>query len=207
MRDKVCSFVEAVSNGKLTSEELRVTEYSQVIISKFCTVGYSFHIFSVVFNHPRPAAGFIMFSILIVFGCFWCSRIPYLSFFSSSKELVAKGGLRADQITRMLVPALLEKSDRLLRGKSRTGTSAVHEPGLQEWQRNWWGHLHTFSRQSIKQNNYQCIIYIPSNSWISCSHILVTTPGKHFQNLAEASQCEHVELNIFQTFQCPVWFF
>ena len=48
------------------------------------------------------------------------------------KDLVAKGGLRADQICRALVPALLEKADRLRRGKVRTGSSSIDSAGLQE---------------------------------------------------------------------------
>ena len=46
---------------------------------------------------------------------------------------MAQGRLRADQITRLLVPALLDKSDKMARGKvRRTGTSAVCEAGVQD---------------------------------------------------------------------------
>jgi hypothetical protein len=46
---------------------------------------------------------------------------------------VSKGGLRADQIARTLVPALLSKADRARRGKtSRTGSSNVDLAGIQE---------------------------------------------------------------------------
>ena len=50
-----------------------------------------------------------------------------------NQELVAQGRLRADQITRLLVPALLDKSDKLARGKvHRTGNAALCEAGVQE---------------------------------------------------------------------------
>ena len=50
-----------------------------------------------------------------------------------NQELVAQGRLRADQITRLLVPALLDKSDKLARGKvRRTGNAALCEAGVQE---------------------------------------------------------------------------
>ena len=49
------------------------------------------------------------------------------------QELVAKGGLRADVLTRTLVPALLEKSDKIRRGHTeRTGSSAIEAAGMQD---------------------------------------------------------------------------
>lgn len=49
------------------------------------------------------------------------------------QELIAKGALRADQLTRTLVPALLEKSAKLMRNKTkRTGTSDIDPAGVQE---------------------------------------------------------------------------
>lgn len=50
------------------------------------------------------------------------------------KELVAKGRLRADQLTRLLVPALLDKSDKIARGRvSRTGNGDLCEEAVQDW--------------------------------------------------------------------------
>ena len=44
------------------------------------------------------------------------------------------GSLRADQVTRSLVPALLNKADKLRRGKTtRTGGSDIEPAGLQEF--------------------------------------------------------------------------
>lgn len=46
---------------------------------------------------------------------------------------MAEGGLRADQISRVLVPSLLEKANRMRLGKVRTGSSdATDTGGLQE---------------------------------------------------------------------------
>ena len=46
---------------------------------------------------------------------------------------MAKGGLRSDQVTRALVPALLAKADKIRRGAvSRTGSSDVDLAGVQE---------------------------------------------------------------------------
>ena len=57
---------------------------------------------------------------------------------NSIKELVSRGVLRADQISRLLVPLLLEKSDKLARGKTkRTGTSDLDELGLQDMGFMW----------------------------------------------------------------------
>ena len=52
---------------------------------------------------------------------------------TAAKDLVSQGGLRADQLTRTLVPALLAKADKIARGKvSRTGSSDVAEAGLED---------------------------------------------------------------------------
>ena len=46
---------------------------------------------------------------------------------------MVQGGLRADQLTRTLVPALLEKANKIQRNKAtRTGSSAVDPVGLQD---------------------------------------------------------------------------
>lgn len=50
-------------------------------------------------------------------------------------ELVVNGSLRGDQLARQLVPALLEKSNKIMRGKDkRTGSSAhICPEGIQDW--------------------------------------------------------------------------
>ncbi len=54
---------------------------------------------------------------------------------------MSRGALRADQITRLLVPLLLEKSGKIARGKTkRTGTSSVDDLGLQDMG-FIWSHL------------------------------------------------------------------
>lgn len=49
------------------------------------------------------------------------------------EDLVVQGGLRADQLSRTLVPALLEKANKIQRQKvKRTGSSAVDPAGMQD---------------------------------------------------------------------------
>ena len=57
---------------------------------------------------------------------------PCFSVYSSaSEDLVAKGTLKGDEIARALVPNLLRKADRQLRGKTaRTGSQSNCELGL-----------------------------------------------------------------------------
>ena len=51
-----------------------------------------------------------------------------------AEDLVMQGSLRADQVTRALVPALLEKANKIQRGKTRrTGSSHSYDAaGMQD---------------------------------------------------------------------------
>lgn len=67
----------------------------------------------------------------MLFGSVWFAMACALRI--SAQDLVSKGKLRADQVARTLVPALLEKADKVSRGKvQRTASRNLNLAGVQE---------------------------------------------------------------------------
>ena len=129
-RDKINAFASAIMNGKLTSTEIRVTAnylclegFKHVVV--LCLSVYLCLLISKAFCVSSIVAITFLY-FLVLCGGHW-----------RSKDLILSGGMRADQDTRVLVPALLEKANKISRGKvlrsSTRNTAHICPAGIQDF--------------------------------------------------------------------------